>query len=782
MEGEQPYRAATGSATWEHHVNPSNPMAATHGVQLSPPPLSALGNPSLTMQPAEGRPLRGRQVACIYLGIFVPICAFLAIYSTMGEGIEVYSSLSREGNYAVAWYMGLCALAFLSFLWLTDAFDDSITRNSHKRLVVFLALIPLCMLFVASLLAVEEYISAPLVLFVLFKCLAGKAMRDVVCPYNALSTYMRTVALGNLVAAGVVIVAWVVWMLAFDHEWSNTEMFSIYHEKLKCNRATDTLEVGRCQAAYLLWSAPLIIGLLCFFFGMACLYLSREGSAVRMLIVQVLVLGMGLWVSMSISGAEMGLADDILQFCLLFSALFVVICVNIIGTGALRAKLSSLKIAAKMGEYSQSDFSKAALIVLTAPIMPLFLGLSIATRKARIVGFSLAPQLAQEDEGMRWFTASTWRIFKWLFSNTTSVLTWASYLCIFYFTCDVGVGKGATLFLGYMISIMKELHWAVMLLSFTVLGVTMFMLPPIPGPPVYLTGGVLVVGALEDTMGFWGATALCIVLCWGIKLVSCMLQQKVFGENMRGNVGVRYAVGINSVQMRAIRYCLMQPGFTMAKVAILCGGPDWPTSVLCGILGVSWVEAMLGTSPVLVLYLGYTVLAGAFQLKIGGACVSASAEDDSSAVAAALGVFPPSPPPNAPSPPPFPTAQLGDTNYWQMASAVALGVAMISMSCTSFAAVYFMEDTIENKKKECEAFPTDEEVEARERKVAEKQTAYKLVTKWTSLPSTDRYLLGGSVLFMTAACHLAGNFGGGWCRCTLTLAGFSSQLTPGFDS
>jgi len=62
---------------------------------------------------------------------------------------------------------------------------------------------------------------------------------------------------------------------------------------------------------------------------------------------------------------------------------------------------------------------------------------------------------------------------------------------------------------------------------------------------------------------------------WFVKLVSCAMQQKLFGENLSGSVGVRYAVGVNSVQMRAIRYCLLQPGFSAAKIAILCGGPDW---------------------------------------------------------------------------------------------------------------------------------------------------------------------------------------------------------------
>ena len=360
-----------------------------------------------------------------------------------------------------------------------------------------------------------------------------------------------------------------------------------------------------------------------------------------------------------------------------------------------------------------------------------------------------------------------YHVFKWLFSNTTAVLTNAAYVGIFYFVCDVGVGKGATLFLGWMISVMKELHPAVVIVAFIGLGVCMFLLPPVPGPPVYLTGGVLVVGALEESMGFWPACAICVLVCWVTKLMSCALQQKMFGESMSGIVGVRYAVGINSLQMRAIRYCLMQKGLNPAKIAILCGGPDWPTSVLCGILRVPLHEAMIGTSPVLVLYLGYTVLAGAFTLKTGGSCDTATL-DDATAAAAALGVFPPSPPPLSPSPPPAPQVETGNTNYWQMGGAVALGVAMISMTCTSFAAVYFMEDTIENKRKECDAFPVDEEVEARERKVQAKQTAYKEVTKWTNLPDSSRYLLGGAVLCMTGACHMAGNFGA-YCFSTFTV-------------
>ena len=112
------------------------------------------------------------------------------------------------------------------------------------------------------------------------------------------------------------------------------------------------------------------------------------------------------------------------------------------------------------------------------------------------------------------------------------MFTITAYIAMFYFICDVGVGKGAVLFLGWMISIMKEFSPVVVLFCFILLGVFMFLLPPVPGPPVYLTGGVLLVGSMQDTYGFWGATAICVFVCWFVKLLSCALQQKMFGENL----------------------------------------------------------------------------------------------------------------------------------------------------------------------------------------------------------------------------------------------------------
>jgi hypothetical protein len=49
----------------------------------------------------------------------------------------------------------------------------------------------------------------------------------------------------------------------------------------------------------------------------------------------------------------------------------------------------------------------------------------------------------------------------------------------------------------------------------------------------------------------------------------------------------------------------------MAKVSILVGGPDWPTSVMCGIMGLPLLPVLVGTLPVALLIIP-TVLSGSF--------------------------------------------------------------------------------------------------------------------------------------------------------------------------
>ena len=53
--------------------------------------------------------------------------------------------------------------------------------------------------------------------------------------------------------------------------------------------------------------------------------------------------------------------------------------------------------------------------------------------------------------------------------------------------------------------------------------------------------------------------------------------------------------------MTSVKEILETKGLGMGKVMILIGGPDWPTSVLTGILNLSYVQMLIGSLPVILL-------------------------------------------------------------------------------------------------------------------------------------------------------------------------------------
>jgi hypothetical protein len=59
---------------------------------------------------------------------------------------------------------------------------------------------------------------------------------------------------------------------------------------------------------------------------------------------------------------------------------------------------------------------------------------------------------------------------------------------------------------------------------------------------------------------------------------------------------------------------LAEKGLTFKKVCILCGGPDWPTSVLTGILKLNLGDMLVGSMPVYLL-IAPTVLSSSLLLR-----------------------------------------------------------------------------------------------------------------------------------------------------------------------
>jgi len=148
------------------------------------------------------------------------------------------------------------------------------------------------------------------------------------------------------------------------------------------------------------------------------------------------------------------------------------------------------------------------------------------------------------------------------------------------------------------------------------IGSGMFLLPPVPGLPVYVFSGILLgeKGYQNPDIGFWGGIVIAAFLSLATKLFACVGQYMI-GYFAGKNVKVQQLIGVDKVPTRAIERVLKSRGLNLGKISLLVGGPDWPTSVTCGIVGVSIPQMLLGTLPVCTLTVP-CILAGACMGRI----------------------------------------------------------------------------------------------------------------------------------------------------------------------
>ncbi|CAK0823654.1 unnamed protein product [Prorocentrum cordatum] len=139
---------------------------------------------------------------------------------------------------------------------------------------------------------------------------------------------------------------------------------------------------------------------------------------------------------------------------------------------------------------------------------------------------------------------------------------------------------------------------------------------------VYMFGGLLIpdtctlpAGGSDETR-FWVGVCINIVLGFFLKLTACAIQQKLIGSRLGKHIRIRQICGVHTSQMRTVESVLRKPGLSVGKVAILCGGPDWPVSVLCGILDLPLLQCELGTTPI-IFYIIPCGLCGSMYLRAG---------------------------------------------------------------------------------------------------------------------------------------------------------------------
>merc|ERR1712038_1283641 len=373
------------------------------------------------------------------------------------------------------------------------------------------------------------------------------------------------------------------------------------------------------------------------------------------------------------------------------------------------------------------DIFRGLLIVTCTPIFLLYVGVSFFIQRIRNIkccGYDKPPDNTQSLTnvvGSGWVTIEARRFIRefqaW---NKTNVFIYAIYWGIAFMMLYVIVAQFTLVFLSWLIETTQVMPLATVTAILVGVGMTMFLLPPVPGVPIYLTLGIVIIPVGREMMGIFWSICYAMGVSLALKLLACTLQQKLIGGLLQNSVAVRQFVGVNSNVIRAMKLVLREPGLGVPKVSILIGGPDWPTSVLCGIMGLRLLPVLVGTLPIVFLILP-TLLTGSFTYM-------ANVRDEVTGEHE------------------FPWAGTMATVFLTITGIVQFGSMVV--------AAFYLDRVIEEKKDELEHIPIDEEVKlADDRDEALKQ-AYSELSQWEALPFWARSLLCLSLSRMIITCYM----------------------------
>jgi len=325
-----------------------------------------------------------------------------------------------------------------------------------------------------------------------------------------------------------------------------------------------------------------------------------------------------LYCSLYLSGASVRLGSAILCGAAVSTALVFGWVFLEVEQKELKELIQAAPMASNIAKIVKSDWMRAVAVGSLSVLIPMMMVLDMLRQKVRVCrahpehsegGLFTKPGMRIKGEVAKW--------------NWWSILTKVNLLAMLFALMTVGT-KGTFVFFSALNTALSESGMSFTVISILVwaIGLAMFMCPIVPGPAVYLFAGV-VLGAqsqLEGSVGFWPGMVVGGVCCSLAKMLACTGQYFI-GYLAGKNVKVQQFVGVDKVPTRAMEKILKQSGLKLDKVCILVAGPDFPTSVLCGILQLKIPQMLMGTAPVILVSIIPQTLVGGLLTK-GGADAS----------------------------------------------------------------------------------------------------------------------------------------------------------------
>lgn len=666
-------------------------------------------------------------------GVGLPTLVFVCAFAGMGWGEQVLTHVRSNNEESTTERLGHGEVLFetlggtivaggaliLMCLYLLDA-EYWVHPQMIRARTISLGVVVVCVVTAMVLLG-SEYPFGPLCLLLIglpwvqymsYKGVMRLSPSWLGSPFpTGFRDYLVFLTLPLLIVACITLGTWIGWVNHKKNTWDESKKTEYAH-RAGCPDPDD------CLAGFILWLAPLLCSaVLLFFAGFTHAFRPGQHKAeYKMLGAAVALVCLALWVASSLAGVSKGLTAAIFFFAL---ASLVAVCITL-STAVEGGFDRLLKEMHKKSEEATSsidpDWLRATFVITCAPLVILFLPVSAlnqAVRKCRC--FACAKALDHgSGEDRLWFTQEMQsrleRAWQW---NWTSVLRKVLWLGIAYQTLSVIVSKFTVLFLAWLNEAVSD--WSLLaVIAITVgVGLCLFLLPPVPGAPIYVTAGILIPATSAGELDEVSAVLLAMLVSLCTKLAACFLQQVAIGGQLADKVWIRQICMVNTPMIKCFRLILQERCLTLSKVGVLVGGPDWPTSVLCGILRIPLLQTIVGTVPAIGL-IAPCVLTGSFYYY-----------GNTYPVYATLAVI---------------------------AGMVGGGVQSGSLVVAGF----YVEKILRERRDEVDAIPDDEEVREADERDAKRIKRLNESTHWQEMHKYPgmRVLLSVSACLMVISCYL----------------------------
>mmetsp|Transcript_90205 Transcript_90205/g.160664 ORF Transcript_90205/g.160664 Transcript_90205/m.160664 type:complete len:746 (+) Transcript_90205:98-2335(+) len=549
----------------------------------------------------------------IFATVSVPSVLTVMSVSAMSPlGIPFFRFCSDE-NFG-QWLLGIAGgMTLFGYLSDMHLWKRKVATTAASVWLVLISTIFLC----GAVLFSHKIPSIPIGLGMTLSALSVWGLRVFVCKQSSPAEYSLACSAAFLAQFTMYLTIWLIWVFK-------------PHRNPVYDMAPDLTPL----TIFTLWCSPLVIAVLFSFMAMMCYLRARfyahaetKGgnsdvqsvqSELMIVLTSIAVALIGCWIAASIAASDMGFQQTIMRISLAFCVGTVIYACLSLGTTRVLAAAAEQEFVRDTVDFLTSDWAKAIFLLLFLPLLPAFLLLEVIHQARRFlmscVGLYDSPLVRpiSDEAYMCMQSALAW--------NKTSILTKIITVGVVYFAFVSGVGVGVSVFLAWCIDVVQTWSMLAIIALLYGIGMFLFLLPPVPGLPVYLATGAMIVarGQVDSNTeaSFYRNLCLAVFVAFTIKLAAITMQMKMIGAPLSQSVTVKKMIGVHTDVMKAVRHVLGQP-FTLDKVCILTTGPDWPVSVLTGVLDMRLIPCLVGSLPVIIL-IAPAVVSGAFMVRKGG--------------------------------------------------------------------------------------------------------------------------------------------------------------------